>query len=443
MVGVPRSKGCLTCIQRRVKCDEARPHCQRCQTRGTPCLGYTRDRKFCFYSKPENDVAAPSHAVIEGAVVPTLTAKALARQQREGFCAFLDSKFPGQYYGYSTRVSQNWFDVARNYEDSAGKAFDWSMRSIGALYIGRARGDPQLVITSMEMYGRALHQLFRSLNHPTLATADNTLGAAILLGGYEMFSMSGQKSWMLHSRGISHLYQLRGARAHTNGLGRTLLSSFRGFVVFEALARGEPCCFEGEDWKSIIPDTIREERQRGKSTGLGEMIEYAFHEVARCPGFLARTRALVASACPRETDRCELIDSISGCQESLREYQAKLYTGMSSQSAQKESNDFVGPIPFDTADRLGRYSLQGIISAVALLQQLLVLLESDRARRDARSIGTGSDSQDPWRVLDPSSVAGTGHAGPAGPEREAEAETWFDRVSMAMGMLEERPPFPM
>ncbi|KAK7935167.1 hypothetical protein PG985_000662 [Apiospora marii] len=43
MVGVPgRSKGCKTCLKRRVKCDETKPTCDRCRRGGFECLGYAR-----------------------------------------------------------------------------------------------------------------------------------------------------------------------------------------------------------------------------------------------------------------------------------------------------------------------------------------------------------------------------------------------------------------
>ncbi|KAF2677407.1 hypothetical protein K458DRAFT_319508, partial [Lentithecium fluviatile CBS 122367] len=38
----PKTKtGCLTCRIRRVKCDEAKPICQRCESTGRKCDGYT------------------------------------------------------------------------------------------------------------------------------------------------------------------------------------------------------------------------------------------------------------------------------------------------------------------------------------------------------------------------------------------------------------------
>ena len=46
MVGVPRSKGCRICVQRRVRCDLTRPTCNNCKKGNRPCPGYDSDLKF-------------------------------------------------------------------------------------------------------------------------------------------------------------------------------------------------------------------------------------------------------------------------------------------------------------------------------------------------------------------------------------------------------------
>ncbi|OGM43952.1 hypothetical protein ABOM_007991 [Aspergillus bombycis] len=49
MVNRGRSKGCVTCKQRRVKCDEAKPECWHCQRLGLHCEGYeTKYRNLKF-----------------------------------------------------------------------------------------------------------------------------------------------------------------------------------------------------------------------------------------------------------------------------------------------------------------------------------------------------------------------------------------------------------
>ncbi|KAH8435181.1 uncharacterized protein LDX57_012810 [Aspergillus melleus] len=46
MPGVPSNKACERCKKRHLKCDETRPHCQRCSTAGVQCPGYVQTRKF-------------------------------------------------------------------------------------------------------------------------------------------------------------------------------------------------------------------------------------------------------------------------------------------------------------------------------------------------------------------------------------------------------------
>ncbi|KAE8330414.1 hypothetical protein BDV39DRAFT_170579 [Aspergillus sergii] len=46
MPGVPSNKACERCKKRHLKCDEARPKCQRCTNAGVDCPGYVQTRKF-------------------------------------------------------------------------------------------------------------------------------------------------------------------------------------------------------------------------------------------------------------------------------------------------------------------------------------------------------------------------------------------------------------
>ena len=46
MVNRGRSAGCLTCRQRRVKCDEAKPGCRACTRLGIQCEGYSRPTRY-------------------------------------------------------------------------------------------------------------------------------------------------------------------------------------------------------------------------------------------------------------------------------------------------------------------------------------------------------------------------------------------------------------
>ncbi|KAM3502823.1 hypothetical protein MY10362_004578 [Beauveria mimosiformis] len=65
MVNRGRSQGCMTCKQRRVKCDEAKPNCRSCLRLGFRCRGYNKPKSTQFKFKDQNHrfYAKPNHNV--------------------------------------------------------------------------------------------------------------------------------------------------------------------------------------------------------------------------------------------------------------------------------------------------------------------------------------------------------------------------------------------
>ena len=51
-----RSSGCLTCRRRKIRCDESRPGCQRCETHGVPCPGYRTEKPGGIEFKDQTNV---------------------------------------------------------------------------------------------------------------------------------------------------------------------------------------------------------------------------------------------------------------------------------------------------------------------------------------------------------------------------------------------------
>ncbi|KAI1635068.1 hypothetical protein F4809DRAFT_472520 [Biscogniauxia mediterranea] len=57
------SRGCLRCRQRRVKCDQGRPACQRCVDRGEICED-SRDEASIIVRHGTDEITASVHAAI-------------------------------------------------------------------------------------------------------------------------------------------------------------------------------------------------------------------------------------------------------------------------------------------------------------------------------------------------------------------------------------------
>ena len=325
-------------------------------------------------------------ASIDESVNPSLVARTVDSQLREAFCAFVPTAFPGQYNAYLPRLDMTWVSFVRS-QKAPNPALDWPLRSIAMLYMGKIKNDQRLVHLSRDMYRRALRHLARMVGNPSMAASDDTLASTTFLATYEMMADRKQKSWILHTRGLSHLIRLRGAQAYVDGTARLMLVSFRPFFVFQAFLLGERCFLEDPMWKSSIDGILHLEEQRGKASRLGALVEHASYEIARCPGFLVSTKTLIASS--QETfksRRKDLTNEIANCQDALCGMRSQLRLGLAPARDEPHSHrflEFVGPIPASAACLLANNSLEGISTAIAMLQQLITVISSEETRRVA------------------------------------------------------------
>ncbi|GFG26684.1 uncharacterized protein AN5342 [Aspergillus udagawae] len=455
MVGVPRSTGCRSCIQRRIKCDEGRPECRRCRDRNVKCPGYQRRVKFYHQTpasiksrkqKDSQHVAASSvvhvpipRASMDGKLAPGLASMATDAQMKEVFHYFIMTSFPGLFSAWRNRVQINWLDFVRHHIDTSSQALIWSIRSLCVWHLGHAHNDQEKILASRHLYGRGLQHLICSLRNPPAATSNWTLMAAIHLGIYEMLDGLGEKSWLIHSRGIGKLFRIRGPEAHRDGFSRTLLVAYRPFLVADAFVCQEPCFLEEPGWRAIVHDTLAFERSAGKSSQLSEIVELAFNEIVLCPGLFAQTREFVSrTGVKSEILRESLVAQITRCRDRLVELERQmgpLFVKYNMMKVFKWEEDAKSPIPTEFAGKVAKFASRGTQSAVAVLNQLLVLIEADKNRSssDAKSDCSSTIWKLPARSMASSQlqekqVTAYGAHDDDSPDR-------LDQLALSMGML--------
>ncbi|KAL4755891.1 Zn(II)2Cys6 transcription factor [Aspergillus foveolatus] len=392
MVGVPRSKGCLRCISRRVKCDESRPACMRCTSHGSKCPGYNRG--FKFQDQTRSIAQRHGRTPIDEAFTPNLAQQAIDLQTQELFDGWLKYHFPIYAASFNCRVDVDWMGFIRDQWSAFPQALVWAVRALTCLHRGATQGDKQAIMCARHMYGRGIRHLV-SLLQTRAALSDKTLAAAILLGGYEILDGSSEWSWITHSRGISYLFCARGPAAHRRGMGRTLMLCWRPYIVADAFIHAVPCFLGDYEWASILmsEEVARAEEQEQKGSLLGQTMDYAFIEVAKCPGYLAATKIIEASNA--DSDPAVLksfIDRMLISRENLVKYNTML-----------ETNDppvsFVGVIPAEHARTLVLQSRDGIKFAIALINRLMTMLQSYLSWRTS-NVTYGhpyKPEEDPWR----------------------------------------------
>lgn len=255
------------------------------------------------------------------------------------------------------------------------QALIWGIRALTTLNMGALRGNKNAILCARHMYSRGINHL-ASLLRTKAALADETLAAAVLLGGYEILDGCSDRSWISHARGIRQLICARGPSAHKSGIGRTLLLSWRPYLVADAFIHSEPCFLGGIEWssKSTANKIANAEDQHAKSSLLGQMMDYAFDEIAKCPGYHGATKDIVSSNA--DVDQAVLnglINNILQSRENLVVIHNTLLSSL--EETKKESlASLTGVIPSMYAATLVQGSCDGISSAIALLDQLTTLI---------------------------------------------------------------------
>ncbi|KAL2843191.1 hypothetical protein BJY01DRAFT_215996 [Aspergillus pseudoustus] len=310
-------------------------------------------------------------------LAPSLAQSTVDMQTQESFARWMQYHFPIYAASFNCRVDVDWMDFIRGRWSTFPQALVWAVRALTTLHRGTTQRDEQAIMCARHMYSRGIRHL-GSLLQTRAALSDETLAAAILLGGYEVLDGSTQWSWIAHCRGITHLLCARGPAAHRRGIGRTLLLCWRPYIVADAFIHAIPCFLGDHEWALILmsEDVAKDELQRQKGSLLGQTMDYAFVEVAKCPGYLAAAKVLVAPTISSQSNNKveDLMDDMLFTRENLVQYSRMLETNDPDPS-------FVGVIPSIHAGPLVQQSRDGLSFAISLVDQLLAMLRAHLARR--------------------------------------------------------------
>ena len=301
MVGVPRSKGCRTCVQRRIKCDQTRPSCQRCQKRGLTCPGYGPAVKFQdettrlrqHYEKRERVEAEPlqhdKHSpqdtassidsmstLLEADIAPSDSSSELVFPQADAeliatFDSFLPSphlvqtKLLGQFIDdvsgaasaipTSNQTQNDWLKVLTTLpSQEMSDVLNSSIRAFVLSYLGRTHQAKHIIEASRQQYGLALRQLAQTMRAPqnVEAMSSKTLSATILLSFYEMFHATAANAWIRHAGGAGALLRARGPeRADATLLDRVMFMAYRNVLIIQAFEAGTHCFLTEPAWAKV------------------------------------------------------------------------------------------------------------------------------------------------------------------------------------------------
>jgi hypothetical protein len=265
---VHRSTGCLLCVKRRVKCDEKRPSCMRCERYGKTCPGYDRGFKFVT-AKPHRSQRRPKQSnFTEGqswaAPVPgdasdadhentgVWTVRRLSSDLGDLYVTQCLDKLTDEisqpFPTTSGYVISRWFLLFPSIY-GRNRTLDSAMKAFVAHHVGNVTLNKQAIQYARSTYGEALGRLRKSLSSSSEALSSEIYCSVLILCLYEvriqpfnnrhcakfflqLFADTDRGDvWMSHARALSQLTEARGPSRYQTELDNILLKASRGLIV--------------------------------------------------------------------------------------------------------------------------------------------------------------------------------------------------------------------
>ncbi|KAL9473564.1 hypothetical protein ACSS6W_007944 [Trichoderma asperelloides] len=310
-----RSKGCLTCRQRKVKCDEKFPHCLRCLNTSRQCLGYGNPQVFINQvlspaslnpntEKGQNFQNQPRKMTLSfstsGAKLPMTLSPGISRD--EITISHLIRKFPVDFaWRLPPGVHGSPLSAVFSTPSERTTAYMAGI-CLAEAFFARAHKRHDLVVNATLLYNRSLQHLRQDLqdlsHHTSAAAMYSNLWSSFLLCLYEVVSGVSSVGWLEHCHGITALIQMLGPYAFQELDANLMLETYRGLIVVNFLLQRKHCFLETADWKTI-PWLIK-----GKS--LGSSLQDLFCDI---PGLMEDVDVI--------TSQSALGEDLEGMKEAL------------------------------------------------------------------------------------------------------------------------------
>ncbi|PQE26032.1 hypothetical protein CJF30_00000751 [Rutstroemia sp. NJR-2017a BBW] len=264
------SKSCHACRARKTKCD-ALPHgCTQCQNAGRQCPGYRAQVDVIFREETTTVIkrAKAKHEKARQKAAPISTASSSSSSSSNSSLELAPTT-PSQ------RISPSYLNITPSIEDRAAAFFVSNyvigdsgptrghldqladlyesngiddnlvaaVHAVGLIGYSHSVKAPELLPKAQSQYTKALRLTNAALRCPTAVKKDSTLMAILILGIYEIFTGTDQKSmqaWAQHIHGAAAVVKLRGPDAIKTPGGIRLLAHVTSSMIISCIQRDIP-----------------------------------------------------------------------------------------------------------------------------------------------------------------------------------------------------------
>ncbi|CEJ91330.1 hypothetical protein VHEMI07049 [[Torrubiella] hemipterigena] len=278
--------GCLVCRQRRIKCDESRPFCFKCQSSGRICEGYPgsydrnnhRDKRFILPKAMPQLPKTVMDSLCDALDIMRLSPIArLGAVGKESADLLIDKQL-----AVSQKTRSYFHELPRVIGHEP--ALDTAIKSVCLLMKSTVQGvatGKQSQNLAFNQYGRALTTMQHAIWDPARAKSTLTLCAIELLCCFETFCRGIRKPSLQHLYGACQLIEFRGPAVIQSELDKALFAGkIPNFFVL-GLLRGERQFLEEPQWQQAIRESVD---PSGTSTYRHEVVLELYCVVVCCSG---------------------------------------------------------------------------------------------------------------------------------------------------------------
>ncbi|KAI5207621.1 hypothetical protein E4T38_03269 [Aureobasidium subglaciale] len=357
----PRSTGCAICRKRKIRCDEGRPGCKKCQIHNTPCPGYRgikadglewRDETQSVTKRVErgwrsgsgsgsSGNSSPEHSSdSDSGAIPTERVRALSLVEKPVSTEY--TIIPQAIFSAATNRSQM-FDVSmrlyrpttldeqplrahisdfsclqKTITSKSSPALLAAVDTISLLQLGVSYQDKAFFEHARRRYGQALTALVVALNKPDVLGNNDVLGAMKLLEFCELFRpVAQQGSWISHVNGVENFLIQRGPVPLVTELDNMLFFHARhsSIKILQGVLKRKAIVFAQPKWLAMT-----------KETPYTDSSPRLFDVLVHIPGLFERADNLIASGESTYLNGiiADLVTAVEQLQEWEDEYHAEL-----------------------------------------------------------------------------------------------------------------------
>ncbi|KAI8630662.1 hypothetical protein F5Y19DRAFT_52847 [Xylariaceae sp. FL1651] len=256
------SRGCLRCRQRRVKCDEHRPACQRCVKRNEVCEGYRDEGSIIFrhetakvidhanssrtstvstssslsqtsprrsrsverhpdHGRMPRTFADPSGLTPDEAAgirmpkqlpwLKTIPTHIQSSIEDESVDQFMEKYVIYPCHESSTPgFLEHLPSMFKEVNVEGRVALRWAVRAAAYADLSKGQDDDQLAEKALHCYGLSLSALGESLKETGKVPDDYDLMTVVVLDIFETFHIQDPATKGMHAQGMAHILRLRG-----------------------------------------------------------------------------------------------------------------------------------------------------------------------------------------------------------------------------------------